>query len=163
MTAAAPAPQRRSRPTSRPGHASGRPDGASRGTNIFGEGNARSARWKRNFGTSSAGLWAALRGPRVSRQSGNRSAGDGTPGASAAEEEAWADATWNVTVQWLAGDITCRTLMFLKLMAMCAVAFLPVVIGLDRQAAVLHPLGPRSTRRKLLGAAWRLSFLPCPG
>ncbi|XP_057398464.1 uncharacterized protein LOC103006588 isoform X1 [Balaenoptera acutorostrata] len=37
-------------------------------------------------------------------------------------------------------------------------AFLPVVIGLDRQAAVLHPLGPRSTGRKLLGAAWGLLF-----
>ncbi|XP_004619220.1 gonadotropin-releasing hormone II receptor-like [Sorex araneus] len=69
------------------------------------------------------------------------------------------DATWNVTVQWLAGDIACRALMFLKLMAMYAAAFLPVVIGLDRQAAVVHPLGPRSGGRKLLGAAWGLSFL----
>uniref|UniRef100_A0A673TUW0 G-protein coupled receptors family 1 profile domain-containing protein n=1 Tax=Suricata suricatta TaxID=37032 RepID=A0A673TUW0_SURSU len=69
------------------------------------------------------------------------------------------DATWNITVQWLAGDIACRTLMFLKLMAMYAAAFLPVVIGLDRQEAVLRPLGPRSAGRKLLGAAWGLSFL----
>ncbi|XP_004647900.1 gonadotropin-releasing hormone II receptor-like [Octodon degus] len=69
------------------------------------------------------------------------------------------DATWNITVQWLAGDIACRTLMFLKLMAMYAAAFLPVVIGLDRQAAVLNPLGPRSGGRKLLGTAWGLSFL----
>uniref|UniRef100_A0A8B9XK02 G-protein coupled receptors family 1 profile domain-containing protein n=1 Tax=Bos mutus grunniens TaxID=30521 RepID=A0A8B9XK02_BOSMU len=35
------------------------------------------------------------------------------------------DATWNITVQWLAGDITCRTLVFLKLVAMYAAAFLP--------------------------------------
>uniref|UniRef100_A0A2K5PNU9 Type II GnRH receptor n=1 Tax=Cebus imitator TaxID=2715852 RepID=A0A2K5PNU9_CEBIM len=69
------------------------------------------------------------------------------------------DATWNITVQWLAGDIACRTLMFLKLMAMYAAAFLPVVIGLDHQAAVLNPLGSRSGVRKLLGAAWGLSFL----
>nr|XP_005341377.3 gonadotropin-releasing hormone II receptor isoform X1 [Ictidomys tridecemlineatus] len=69
------------------------------------------------------------------------------------------DATWNITVQWLAGDIACRTLMFLKLMAMYAAAFLPVVIGLDRQAAVLNPLGPRSGAKKLLGIAWGLSFL----
>ncbi|KAF5910898.1 hypothetical protein HPG69_000862 [Diceros bicornis minor] len=68
-------------------------------------------------------------------------------------------ATWNITVQWLAGDIACRTLMFLKLMAMHAAAFLPVVTGLDRQAAVLHPLGPRPAGRKLLGTAWGLSFL----
>uniref|UniRef100_A0A0D9S5W2 Gonadotropin-releasing hormone II receptor n=1 Tax=Chlorocebus sabaeus TaxID=60711 RepID=A0A0D9S5W2_CHLSB len=69
------------------------------------------------------------------------------------------DATWNITVQWLAGDIACRTLMFLKLMAMYSAACLPVVIGLDRQAAVLNPLGSRSGVRKLLGAAWGLSFL----
>lgn len=69
------------------------------------------------------------------------------------------DAIWNITVQWLAGDIACRTLMFLKLVAMYAAAFLPVVIGLDRQAAILHPLGPRSAGRKLLGTAWGLSFL----
>ncbi|XP_046538601.1 LOW QUALITY PROTEIN: gonadotropin-releasing hormone II receptor-like [Equus quagga] len=69
------------------------------------------------------------------------------------------DATWNITVQWLAGDIACRTLIFLKLMAIYAAAFLPMVIGLDRQAAVLHPLRPRSAGRKLLGAAWGLSFL----
>uniref|UniRef100_H2N624 Uncharacterized protein n=1 Tax=Pongo abelii TaxID=9601 RepID=H2N624_PONAB len=68
-------------------------------------------------------------------------------------------ATWNVTVQWLAVDIACRTLMFLKLMAMYSAAFLPVIIGLDRQAAVLNPLGSRSGVRKLLGAAWGLSFL----
>uniref|UniRef100_A0A4W2EUM8 G-protein coupled receptors family 1 profile domain-containing protein n=1 Tax=Bos indicus x Bos taurus TaxID=30522 RepID=A0A4W2EUM8_BOBOX len=35
------------------------------------------------------------------------------------------DATWNITVQWLAGDIACRTLVFLKLVAMYAAAFLP--------------------------------------
>uniref|UniRef100_A0A8C4LGS7 G-protein coupled receptors family 1 profile domain-containing protein n=1 Tax=Equus asinus TaxID=9793 RepID=A0A8C4LGS7_EQUAS len=69
------------------------------------------------------------------------------------------DATWNITVQWLAGDIACRTLIFLKLMAIYAAAFLPMVFGLDRQAAVLHPLRPRSAGRKLLGAAWGLSFL----
>lgn len=69
------------------------------------------------------------------------------------------DATWNITVQWLAGDIACRTLMFLKLVAMYAAAFLPVVIGLNRQAAVLHLFGPRSAVRKLLGVAWGLSLL----
>ncbi|OWK04722.1 hypothetical protein Celaphus_00002085 [Cervus elaphus hippelaphus] len=36
------------------------------------------------------------------------------------------DATWNITVQWLARDIACRTLMFLKLMPMYPAAFLPV-------------------------------------
>ena len=34
-----------------------------------------------------------------------------------------------------------------------------LVIGLDHQAAVLHPFGPRSAGRKFLGVAWGLSFL----
>uniref|UniRef100_A0A8C6DZB0 G-protein coupled receptors family 1 profile domain-containing protein n=1 Tax=Moschus moschiferus TaxID=68415 RepID=A0A8C6DZB0_MOSMO len=77
----------------------------------------------------------------------------------AAPTQSLPDATWNITVQWLAGDIACRALMFLKLVAKYAAAFLPVVIGLDRQAAVLHPFRPRSAGRKLLGVAWGLSFL----
>ncbi|CAD7693072.1 unnamed protein product [Nyctereutes procyonoides] len=57
------------------------------------------------------------------------------------------DAICNTTVQWLAGDIACRTLRFLKLMAMYAAAFLPVVIGLDHQEALflfhtVHQAGP---------------------
>lgn len=70
------------------------------------------------------------------------------------------DAVWNMTVQWLAGDLACRLLMFLKLMAMYAGAFVTVVISLDRQSAILNPLAINKarTRNKIqLTVAWTLS------
>ncbi|KAM6435378.1 gonadotropin-releasing hormone receptor isoform 1-T1 [Liasis olivaceus] len=72
------------------------------------------------------------------------------------------DAVWNVTVQWYAGDLACRLLMFLKLVAMYACSFVTVVISLDRWAAVLHPLRVSRAKRKsktMLCVAWALSFV----
>uniref|UniRef100_A0A673CIR6 Gonadotropin releasing hormone receptor 4 n=1 Tax=Sphaeramia orbicularis TaxID=375764 RepID=A0A673CIR6_9TELE len=42
---------------------------------------------------------------------------------------------------WQAGDFACRLLMFMKLVAMYSCAFVTVVISLDRQSAILNPLG----------------------
>ncbi|MBN3280287.1 GNRR2 protein, partial [Polyodon spathula] len=70
------------------------------------------------------------------------------------------DAVWNITVQWYAGDLSCRLLMFLKLVAMYSSAFVTVVISVDRQAAILNPLaiGDAKKRNKLLlSGAWALS------
>nr|XP_014434805.1 gonadotropin-releasing hormone II receptor-like isoform X5 [Pelodiscus sinensis] len=72
------------------------------------------------------------------------------------------DAAWNITVQWYAGDLACRALMFLKLVAMYASAFITVVISLDRQAAILHPLSMGDAKKKnkaMLCGAWALSVL----
>ncbi|XP_032991637.1 gonadotropin-releasing hormone II receptor-like [Lacerta agilis] len=72
------------------------------------------------------------------------------------------DAAWNVTVQWYAGDLACRFLMFLKLVAMYASAFVTVVISLDRRAAILHPLSVSEAKRKnkvMLCVAWALSLV----
>nr|XP_055066518.1 gonadotropin releasing hormone receptor 2 [Misgurnus anguillicaudatus] len=72
------------------------------------------------------------------------------------------DAAWNITVQWLAGDLACRTLMFLKLVAMYSCAFMTVVISLDRQAAILNPLSINRARRRnkvLLSVAWTMSIV----
>uniref|UniRef100_A0A452IZ58 Gonadotropin-releasing hormone receptor n=1 Tax=Gopherus agassizii TaxID=38772 RepID=A0A452IZ58_9SAUR len=72
------------------------------------------------------------------------------------------DAAWNITVQWYAGDLACRALMFLKLVAMYASAFITVVISLDRQAAILHPLSVGDAKKKnkaMLCVAWALSVL----
>ncbi|XP_041098997.1 gonadotropin-releasing hormone II receptor-like isoform X2 [Polyodon spathula] len=63
-------------------------------------------------------------------------------------------------VQWYAGDLSCRLLMFLKLVAMYSSAFVTVVISVDRQAAILNPLaiGDAKKRNKLLlSGAWALS------
>ncbi|XP_024117891.1 gonadotropin-releasing hormone II receptor isoform X1 [Oryzias melastigma] len=72
------------------------------------------------------------------------------------------DAVWNVTVQWYGGDALCRLLCFLKLFAMHASAFILVVISLDRQHAILHPLDALSAHRRnrcMLLLAWTLSLL----
>ncbi|KAM3625472.1 uncharacterized protein V6R79_012653 [Siganus canaliculatus] len=72
------------------------------------------------------------------------------------------DAVWNITVQWLAGDLACRFLMFLKLQAMYSCAFVTVVISLDRQSAILNPLAISSARKRnrvMLVVAWTMSTL----
>uniref|UniRef100_A0A3Q0T728 Type II GnRH receptor n=1 Tax=Amphilophus citrinellus TaxID=61819 RepID=A0A3Q0T728_AMPCI len=72
------------------------------------------------------------------------------------------DAVWNITVQWQAGDIACRLLMFMKLVAMYSCAFVTVVISLDRQSAILNPLGISEAKRKskiMLTVAWTMSVI----
>lgn len=72
------------------------------------------------------------------------------------------DAAWNITVQWQAGDTACRLLMFLKLVAMYSCAFVTVVISLDRQSAILNPLGISEAKRKskiMLTVAWTMSVI----
>ncbi|KAM9782638.1 gonadotropin-releasing hormone II receptor-like [Neosynchiropus ocellatus] len=72
------------------------------------------------------------------------------------------DMVWNVTVQWYGGDVLCKLLCFLKLFAMQASAFILVVISLDRQHAILHPLDALSAHhrnRRMLLLAWSLSLL----
>uniref|UniRef100_A0A8C4JK30 Type II GnRH receptor n=1 Tax=Dromaius novaehollandiae TaxID=8790 RepID=A0A8C4JK30_DRONO len=70
------------------------------------------------------------------------------------------DAVWNITLQWRAGDLACRLLMYLRLLAMYASAFVTVVISLDRHAAILRPLAIARARRRnrlMLYVAWLLS------
>ncbi|KAM4871676.1 LOW QUALITY PROTEIN: gonadotropin-releasing hormone II receptor-like [Thomomys bottae] len=67
--------------------------------------------------------------------------------------EVMPDAIWSITVQWLAGDMACRTLTFLKRVPRWCRRFWPGAVGLDRQAAVLNPLGPGAGGRKPPGAA----------
>lgn len=72
------------------------------------------------------------------------------------------DAAWNITVQWLAGDLACRLLMFLKLVAMYSCAFVTVVISLDRQSAILNPLAINKAKKKnkiMLSVAWAMSVV----
>ncbi|XP_059825242.1 gonadotropin-releasing hormone II receptor-like [Hypanus sabinus] len=67
------------------------------------------------------------------------------------------DASWNITVQWLAGSPACKLLMFLKLFSMYSCA---VVISLDCYCAILRPLDiSRANERNhtMLIGAWLLS------
>jgi hypothetical protein len=73
------------------------------------------------------------------------------------------DATWNVTVQWLAGDIPRPTLRFLKLTAVYAAAFLPVVLGSTARRQYSSLLGPVQVEGNFWGQPGDLvSCLPCP-
>ncbi|XP_060116337.1 gonadotropin-releasing hormone II receptor-like [Heteronotia binoei] len=70
------------------------------------------------------------------------------------------DAAWNLTVEWRGGDGACRLLMFLKLLAMYAAAFLTALVSLDRHAALRHPLALAAAPRRpppAAAAAWLLS------
>ncbi|NXL36563.1 GNRR2 protein, partial [Glaucidium brasilianum] len=70
------------------------------------------------------------------------------------------DAVWNITLPPPAGDLACRLLMYLRLLAMYASAFVTVVISLDRQAAILPPPAITRARRRnriMLYVAWLLS------
>ncbi|KAE8618179.1 hypothetical protein XENTR_v10009301 [Xenopus tropicalis] len=72
------------------------------------------------------------------------------------------DAIWNITVQWQAGDLACRILMFLKLLSMYSCAFVTVVISIDRQSAILNPLGISEAKKRnkiMLSVAWLMSIL----
>nr|XP_033776675.1 gonadotropin-releasing hormone II receptor-like [Geotrypetes seraphini] len=72
------------------------------------------------------------------------------------------DAIWNITVQWQGGDLACRILMFLKLVAMYSCAFVTVVISIDRQSAILNPLAISDAKRRnnmMLTVAWTMSVL----
>ncbi|XP_051928266.1 uncharacterized protein LOC127604911 isoform X4 [Hippocampus zosterae] len=72
------------------------------------------------------------------------------------------DAVWNMTVQWYAGDVLCKLLCFLKLFAMHSVAFILVVVSLDRYRAILHPLDSLDAglrNKRMLLVAWMLSLL----
>ena len=72
------------------------------------------------------------------------------------------DAVWNITVQWMACDLACRVLMFLKLLSMYSCAFVTVVISLDRQSAILNPLAISMAPKRnkvMLMVAWTMSTL----
>uniref|UniRef100_A0A8C9W9W2 Type II GnRH receptor n=1 Tax=Scleropages formosus TaxID=113540 RepID=A0A8C9W9W2_SCLFO len=72
------------------------------------------------------------------------------------------DAAWNITVQWLAGDVACRMLMFMKLLAMYSSAFVTVVISLDRHSVILNPLAINKAKKKnkiMLSVAWVMSVI----
>ncbi|XP_071982694.1 gonadotropin-releasing hormone receptor isoform X2 [Engystomops pustulosus] len=72
------------------------------------------------------------------------------------------DAVWNLTVQWHAGDLLCRILSFLKLFSMYAVAFIVVVISLDRCLAITMPLTRKrqlNLGKHMLASVWLISII----
>ncbi|KAL5284698.1 GNRHR family protein [Megaselia abdita] len=68
--------------------------------------------------------------------------------------------SWAFTVQWIAGDIMCRLMMFFRIFGLYLSSFVLVCISLDRYFAVLKPfnLSIRRSRMMLL-IAWIFGFL----
>ena len=67
---------------------------------------------------------------------------------------------WLVTVEWKAGDIACRVLMFFRAFGLYLSSFILVTICLDRYFAILHPLSMNDADRRgklMLSLAWLFS------
>ncbi|XP_035215068.1 gonadotropin-releasing hormone II receptor-like [Stegodyphus dumicola] len=58
------------------------------------------------------------------------------------------DAIWTYTVQWLADDITCKTLKFLQMFSLYFSTFILVVIGYDRFCAVRFPIQRLNSKKR---------------
>ena len=70
------------------------------------------------------------------------------------------DVIWFCTVQWWAGNVMCKLLMFIESGAMYASSFVLIVISLDRFAAIVHPLSVSKADRRckiMLRVAWSSS------
>ncbi|KAG5684577.1 hypothetical protein PVAND_013802 [Polypedilum vanderplanki] len=67
---------------------------------------------------------------------------------------------WAYTVQWLAGDIMCRTMMFFRTFGLYLSSFVLVCISVDRYYAVLKPLNMKEHRGKIMIiCAWIVSAI----
>ena len=69
---------------------------------------------------------------------------------------------WNLTVDWRAGDVACRILMFFRIFGLYLSSFVLVVISIDRCFAILHPMSLNDADRRgrmMLAVAWLFSVV----
>lgn len=67
---------------------------------------------------------------------------------------------WKATVEWMAGDVACRILMFFRTFGLYLSSFVLVVISLDRYFAILYPLSLNDSDKRgkiMLAFAWLFS------
>ena len=68
------------------------------------------------------------------------------------------EVAWHLTNAWLAGDVMCRILMFLRTFGFYLGSFILMGMSIDRYYAVKNPLALSITRaRRMVAAAWVLS------
>lgn len=68
---------------------------------------------------------------------------------------------WRITVEWIAGDIACRVMLFLRAFGPYLSSMVLVCISLDRYSAIVHPLRVNDAQRRakiMLYFAWAISF-----
>ncbi|GFQ90132.1 gonadotropin-releasing hormone receptor [Trichonephila clavata] len=69
---------------------------------------------------------------------------------------------WRFTVQWVAGNVACKILLYLRAFGPYLSSSVLVCISLDRYFAILHPLKVNDAQRRgkiMLGLAWATSIL----
>uniref|UniRef100_T1J812 G-protein coupled receptors family 1 profile domain-containing protein n=1 Tax=Strigamia maritima TaxID=126957 RepID=T1J812_STRMM len=69
---------------------------------------------------------------------------------------------WRLTVQWVAGEVACRTFLFLRAFGLYLSSMVLVCVSLDRYFAILHPLKVNDAQRRgkiMLLFAWTISIL----
>ena len=69
---------------------------------------------------------------------------------------------WNLTIQWLFGNIACKLYKFLSAFGFYMSSMVLVCISLDRYFAVLHPLKVNDAQRRgkiMLFFAWIISII----
>ena len=72
------------------------------------------------------------------------------------------EAAWSYTVQWLAGDITCKSVKLFQMFSLYLSTYVLVLIGVDRWIAVKYPMKSLNMAKRcyrLLGGAYVLSFV----
>ncbi|KAG8175740.1 hypothetical protein JTE90_004600 [Oedothorax gibbosus] len=69
---------------------------------------------------------------------------------------------WRFTVQWVAGNVACKIMLYLRAFGPYLSSMVLVCISLDRYFAILHPLKVNDAQRRgkiMLGFAWTISIL----
>ena len=72
------------------------------------------------------------------------------------------DAIWSSTVQWYAGNATCKIVKFLQVFGLYLSTYILVIISIDRCFAILDPMSRNKAPKRVRGmiiAAWVLSAM----
>ena len=68
---------------------------------------------------------------------------------------------WTAPVSWMANDVTCRSMVFFRIVGFYLSGFIMIVISLDRLSAIMCPISHRNTKRTklMLIIAWIMAPL----
>jgi gonadotropin-releasing hormone receptor len=69
---------------------------------------------------------------------------------------------WTATVSWMADDVTCRIMVFFRIVGFYLSGFIMIVISLDRLSAIMFPISHRSNTKRtkiMLIMAWVMAPL----
>ncbi|XP_076352820.1 adipokinetic hormone/corazonin-related peptide receptor variant I-like [Tachypleus tridentatus] len=72
------------------------------------------------------------------------------------------EVSWRITVEWIAGTVACKVMLFLRAFGPYLSSMVLVCISLDRYFAVVHPLKVNDAQRRskiMIALAWIISLL----